>query len=209
MVRYNFPKYELELDIPEDVYFPAEDTFFMIDTLELKGDNRLVYEIGGGSGIISIIFAQRYKKTRFVITDISITAAKMIQSNCVKNKVTSQIDVLCTDKLNAIHHLSPDAIIWNPPYLPVDSETQQLSITEQLQLTGGEKGYEAAYSIIKCLQKSRVRTSLHIIFSSIAWEKNQLKYFEDCGIKSEIIGELKLFFEKLYLVKLVFGDYNE
>ena len=209
MVRYNFPKYQLELEIPKEVYFPAADTFFMIDTLELEKENRLVYEIGGGSGIISIVFAQRFEQMRFVVTDISTAATQMIHSNCVTNKVTSQIDVLCTDKLDAIHHLSPDVIIWNPPYLPTDTETQQLPIVEQLLLTGGEKGYEEAYKVINYLQKYQAKTSLYIIFSSIAWEKNQLKDFEDNGIKSEIIDELKLSFEKLYLVKLVFGDHNE
>ncbi len=208
MVRYNFPEYKLELDIPEEVYFPAEDTFFLIRNLNLNEDIESVYEIGGGSGIISIILAKKLEKTRFLVSDISSTATRMIQSNCKLNGVNSQIDVVCMDKLNAIRHLSPEAIIWNPPYLPEDFETQELPIADKLMLTGGKRGYEEIYDLIAFLQSSKANTSLYTIFSSIAWDEVDCEEISDKLVHLEIIKELKLFFEKLYLVKIDFGDYN-
>ena len=208
MVRYNFPEYKLELDIPEEVYFPAEDTFFLIRNLNLNENIKSVYEIGGGSGIISIILAKKFEKTRFLVSDISSTATRMIQSNCKLNGVNSQIDVVCMDKLNAIRHLSPEVIIWNPPYLPEDSETQELPIDDKFMLTGGKRGYEEIYDLIIFLQSSKANTSLYTIFSSIAWDEVNSEEISDKGVHLEIIKELKLFFEKLYLVRINFGDYN-
>lgn len=208
MVRYNFPEYKIELDIPEEVYFPAEDTFFLIRNLNLNENIKSVYEIGGGSGIISIFLAKNFEKTRFLVSDISSTATKMIQSNCNLNGVNSQIDVVCMDKLNAIRHLSPEVIIWNPPYLPEDLETQKLPIADKLMLTGGKRGYEEIYDLIISLQSSKANTSLYTIFSSIAWNKDNFEEISEKGIHHEIVKELKLFFEKLYLVRFDFGEYD-
>lgn len=209
MVRYNFPEYKLELDIPEEVYFPAEDTFFLIRNLHLNENIKSVYEIGGGSGIISIFLAKNFEKASFLVSDISLTATKMIQSNCKLNEVNSQIDVVCMDKLNAIRYLSPDVIIWNPPYLPEDTETKKLPIADKLMLTGGKRGYEETYDLIIYLQSSKANTSLYTIFSSIAWDEDNFEEISEKGVHLEIIKELKLFFEKLYLVRFDFGEYDE
>jgi HemK-related putative methylase len=208
VVRYNFPEYKLELDIPEEVYFPAEDTFFLIRNLHLNENIKSVYEIGGGSGIISIFLAKNFEKASFLVSDISLTATKMIQSNCKLNEVDSQIDVICMDKLNAIRYLSPDVIIWNPPYLPEDTETKKLPIADKLMLTGGKRGYEEIYDLIIYLQSSKVNTSLYTIFSSIAWDEDNFEEISEKGVHLEIIKELKLFFEKLYLVRFDFGEYD-
>ena len=208
MVRYNFPECKLELDISEEVYFPAEDTFFLIRNLKLNENIKSIYEIGGGSGIISIFLAKNFEKTRFLVSDISLAATKMIQSNCKLNRVNSQIDVVCMDKLNAIRHLSPEVIIWNPPYLPEDSETQKLPITDKLMLIGGKRGYEEIYDLIISLQNSKANTSLYTIFSSIAWDEGNFEKIYGKRVHLEIIKELKLFFEKLYLVRFDFGEYN-
>jgi len=208
VVRYNFPEYKLELDIPEEVYFPAEDTFFLIRNLYLNEDIKSVYEIGGGSGIISIFLAKKLEKTSFLVSDISLTATKMIHSNCKLNGVNSQIDVVCMDKLNALRFLSPEVIIWNPPYLPEDSETKKLPIADKLMLTGGRRGYEEIYDLITSLQNSKANTSLYTIFSSIAWDKDNFEEISEKGVYLEIIKELKLFFEKLYLVRFNFGEYD-
>lgn len=209
MVRYNFPEYKLELDIPEEVYFPAEDTFFLIRNLNLSENIKSIYEIGGGSGIISIVLAKNFEKTRFLVSDISLVATKMIQSNCKLNGVNDQIDVVCMDKLNAIRHLSPEVIIWNPPYLPEDSETNKLPNADKLMLTGGKRGFEEIYELIISIQSTKAKTSLYTIFSSIAWNKDNFEEMSEKGIHFAIIKELKLFFEKLYLVRFDFGDYDE
>ena len=131
MVRYDFPKYGLNLEIEKDVYFPAEDTFLFLDTIRFENSIHKVIEIGGGSGIISVFLAKMYPSVRFLVTDIAFDATITIKENARINEVGSQIDIACMDKLEAIRQIEPDTIIWNPPYLPMDSESDALKFQEK------------------------------------------------------------------------------
>ena len=206
MVRYIFPKYEIELEIPEEVYFPEEDTFFILNSIEIIEDYRFLLEIGGGSGIISIVLAQRNPKLRCLITDISLSSAKAISKNSRLNHLEDQIDVACMDKMQALRHLCPDIIVWNPPYLPSDKETDLFSIEDKKMLIGGKKGYEEVYELFKYLKQNKIKTSFYTLFSSLAWSKDELNKMKDKGFSVQIIDEINMFFEKLYLVKSELSD---
>ncbi|MCG3215256.1 MAG: methyltransferase [Candidatus Heimdallarchaeota archaeon] len=204
MVRYNFPEYQIELEIDEEVYFPSEDTFFLINSLEIKHDYSLIYEIGGGSGIITIALAKQNPKIRFVVTDISYKAAKSIDVNRRLNGINNQIDIVCMDKISALKRKSPNLIIWNPPYLPKDTESELLSNYEKLTLFGGKEGYEEVYELIDYLKKNNFKTTFLTLFSSLAWDTT--KFSKD--IEFKILNTTKFFFEKLYVVGFIFSDNN-
>ncbi len=208
MVRYNFPEYEIELEISEDIYFPAEDTFFLIESINLTNLHHSIVEIGGGSGIISIVLAQRNPKARFIVTDLVFNSAKTIGTNCRINKVEGQIYPICMDKMQGLRFFSPEYIFWNPPYLPIDKESSSFPHTEKIMLLGGKKGYEETYSLIEHLRCNKIKAKLITVFSSLAWDVKMLKIFHKKGIKAEIVDEKKLFFEKLYLVIFDFSDSN-
>ena len=203
MVRYNFPEYEIELEISDDVYFPSEDTFFLIKSLSIPNNCDLVFEIGGGSGIISIVLAKNYPKLRFIVGEISYEAAKLISFNCKLNKVSRQIDVVCMNGLYALKDVSPNLIIWNPPYLPAE-EDEIFPKLDKLALFGGKEGYEEVYQFINYLKEKNYKTSFFTIFSSLAWDPSKL----DNDINFKILDITRLFFEKLYLVKFDFSDNN-
>ena len=206
MARYIFPKYEIELEIPEDVYFPEEDTFLILNSIEVIENYRFLLEIGGGSGIISIVLAHRNPKLRCLITDISLSSAKTIYKNSRFNHLEKQIDVVCMDKMQALRQFCPDIIVWNPPYLPSDEETDLFSIEDKKMLVGGKKGYEEVYELFKYLKQNRIKTSFYTLFSSLAWSKDELHKMEDKGFSVQIIDEINMFFEKLYLVKSELSD---
>jgi HemK-related putative methylase len=208
VVRYNFPEYKIELEISKDIYFPAEDTFFLIESINLADHHFSIVEIGGGSGIISIVLAQKNPKARFIVTDLAFNSTKTIRTNCRINKVEGQIDPICMDKIQGFRFFSPEYIIWNPPYLPTDEESRSLPQTEKIMLLGGKKGYEEIYSLIEYLSCNKLKTKLITVFSSLAWDVKMLKIFHKKDIKAEIINEKKLFFEKLYLVIFDFSDNN-
>ena len=204
MVRYNFPEYEIELEISEDIYFPAEDSFFLINTITIPNNSELIIEVGGGSGIISIVLAKKYPELKFIISDISYNAAKSISSNCRLNNVNKQIDVVCMDKINALKEVSPDVIIWNPPYLPSGEEDEIFPKLDKLALFGGKEGYEEVYQLISYLKEKKFKTSFFTIFSSLAWDTSKV----DKNISFKIMDTTKFFFEKLYLVRFDFSDDN-
>ncbi|MCE7741163.1 MAG: methyltransferase [Candidatus Heimdallarchaeota archaeon] len=208
MVKYDFPKYQIVLEIEEDVYFPAEDTFALIDAIQLEDNHKFVVELGGGTGIISIVLAKGHPTVRFLITDISFRAVKTIENNIVLNEIKNQIDLICMDKLEAIEHLSPDIIIWNPPYLPIDDETDNLKALEKLMLIGGNKGFEQAYKLIQYLKSQNNQVIFYTIFSSVGTTESTFTQMRKEGTNIEIIDEVNLFFEKLYLVKVNVGEKN-
>jgi len=208
LVKYDFPKYQIVLEIEEDIYFPAEDTFALIDAIQLENSQNFVVELGGGTGIISIVLAKRHPRVRFLITDISFKAVKTIETNIALNEIKNQIDLICMDKLEATKHLIPEVIIWNPPYLPIDDETDNLEALEKLMLIGGNKGFEQAYQLIQYLKSQNNQVILYTIFSSIGTTESTFSQMRKEGIDIEIIDEVKLFFEKLYLVKVNVGEKN-
>jgi len=209
LVKYDFPKYEIELELDDDIYFPAEDTFFLIDTIEVPSSTKKIVEIGGGSGIISIVLAKRNPHIQFLISDISLSAAKAIKYNLHLNSIQNQVDIVCMDKLEATHYLDSEIIIWNPPYLPDNEESGNLSSINKLMLVGGKKGYEETYEMLDSLQRNKVNASFYTIFSSLSWHEDNIQELKKDGIELEIISELSLFFEKLYLVKINFCERND
>lgn len=206
MVRYNFPKYKVELEIPKDVYHPEEDSFLLLDSIEVTKDHQLLLEIGGGSGIISIVLAHRNPKLRCIVTDISLNAVNVIKRNSHLNMLNNRVDAVCMDMMNALRYFCPDIIVWNPPYLPSDKETELLSNEEKKMLIGGRKGYEEVYELFNYLRFNRIKTDFYTIFSSLAWDKSKLHELENQGFSVQIIEEKKIFFEKLYSVKSKFSD---
>ena len=205
MVRYNFPEYEIELEISNNVYFPSEDTFFMINSIIFPENGKLIFEVGGGSGIISIVLAKKYPKSRFIVSEISYEAAKQISSNSKLNEVSNQIDIVCMDCIYALKEASPNLIIWNPPYLPVEEEEEIFPKLDKLALFGGKEGYEEVYRLINYLKEKNFNTSFLTIFSSLAWDPSKL----DKDISFAILNTTKFFFEKLYLVRFDFSDNND
>lgn len=195
--------------IDKDVYFPAEDTFLFLDSIQLDDTIKLVIEIGGGSGIISIFLAKNNPNVRFLVTDISSDAAFTIKENSKLNNVKNQIDVICMDKLEAIRQIESEIIIWNPPYLPNDTESDKLRTKEKLMLIGGHKGYEKAYNFMRYLKQNKEKATFYTIFSSIGWKPEMISKLENENILLEIIDEINIFFETLYLTKIRFSEKND
>jgi len=209
LVKYDFPKYEIELELDDEVYFPAEDTFFLVDEIEISNNIEKIMEIGGGSGIISIVLAKRNPHIQFLISDISFSATKAIKYNLQLNSIQNQVDIVCMDKLEAVHYLDSEIIIWNPPYLPDNEESGNLSSLNRLMLVGGKRGYEETYEMLDSLRKNNVNASFYTIFSSLSWHEDNVQELKKDGVELEIMSELSLFFEKLYLVKINFCERND
>jgi len=209
LVKYNFPKYEVELELDDDVYFPAEDTFFLLDLVDIPNDTKKIVEIGSGSGIISIVLAKNNPEIQFLISDISFSATKAIKQNLRLNNIGNLVDIVCMDKLEAIHNLKSDIIIWNPPYLPDGEEEDTMSPLNKLMLVGGKKGYEETFTMLDSLQKNKISTIFYTIFSSLSWSDEDIQDLKKEGMNLEIKNQLSLFFEKLYLVKIDFCERNE
>lgn len=135
--------YGLELEIPDQVYAPAEDTDLCVEWLK-EWANRaskysFVLEIGCGPGTCSLFLqktlTQLGKKACIIVIDINPFATKITMKNARQNSLSSDFNIIqcdLTSPLYSHHQILPkfDLIFFNPPYLPaekdvIDSHNQQ------------------------------------------------------------------------------------
>jgi release factor glutamine methyltransferase len=126
----------MTIELHPEVYDPAEDTFLLIDAIDIK-KNESVLEIGTGCGIIALECARIGAKV--VCTDINPYAVNLTKSNYSKNKnlIKGSFEVRKGDLFKPIKDKEIfDVIIFNPPYLP----------TKRNELIGGSGWFDAALS---------------------------------------------------------------
>lgn len=99
--------------IAEDrrVYPPSEDTYLLLEAIDLDGASSFV-EIGTGTGMIAL---QAARQVEAVATDISEEAVHLCRGNAETNGL--DVEVIRTDLFAGLN-LEADVIAFNPPYLP-------------------------------------------------------------------------------------------
>ncbi len=122
-VDYNYePILEIENDyhivVLPNVYPPSEDTWLTAESIrELAREGHrfdIGIDIGCGCGILSLYLTEICRKV--VATDINPVACFNTLVNAKLNCV--DIEVICTDTLEAVRDLRIDIVVSNPPYLP-------------------------------------------------------------------------------------------
>jgi release factor glutamine methyltransferase len=121
-VEYIFNKAffrNLELYVNENVLIPRNETEQLVDIaikIIKQRNYDKIFEIGIGSGAISISLAKEIDKIKIFANDISFKALKIAKKNIKKYKVENKIFLFCGDSIKSIKskfHL----IIWNVPYV--------------------------------------------------------------------------------------------
>ena len=98
------------------------DALLLAAFIRKKG--RLALELGGGSGIISLLLATRERFDFIRSVEIQPSYAALISRNTTLNGLTDRLESICADirDHNALgEHGSYDAVFSNPPYLTTDS----------------------------------------------------------------------------------------
>ena len=137
---------------------PRTETELLVDKavqLIKKYDITKIYEIGVGSGIISIMLCLLNPRIQIIATDISPTALKIAQKNItLKSALDSSLDsrilLVESDLLKSIDFNPKDSlIISNPPYIAEDyAIPQNLTYEPKNALFGGKNGDEILKEII-------------------------------------------------------------
>lgn len=131
------PKYSHLSSIDFDhVYEPAEDSFLLIDALELElpflhsKKPLITVELGSGSGIAITALAKylNFQSHGFFAVDINKFACNATQRTASANEVN--VEIINMDLLTGFKQNSVDLLIFNPPYVPTDCDTRN-DIPEQ------------------------------------------------------------------------------
>ncbi|MCX8173411.1 MAG: methyltransferase [Thermoplasmata archaeon] len=124
---------KLKIFYETEVYPPSEDTFLLLEAVDVRTGMR-VLEIGTGSGYIAIHCA--LKGAEVTASDVSEKAIENARQNALANNV--RVKFVVSDLFEKINE-KYDVIIFNPPYLPTNEE-DRVDGEFNLALDGGPDG---------------------------------------------------------------------
>lgn len=172
------------------IYEPREDSYLLMRNLSKYVKNRSVLDVGTGSGI------QAQEAIKFGASKV---LALDVNSEAVDAAIKKGINAIRSDLFSKITG-KYDVIVFNPPYLPYDSQEDAES---SLITSGGPKGDELISRFLT--QAPRFMTKkgiILIIVSSLTPKSNLLKLLRSLGLSKRIIDKENLFLESLELWKL-------
>ena len=185
-------EYDPSISILSDpeVYPPSEDSILFIESLKVSEGER-VLEIGCGSGVVSIHCARN--GCEVTSGDINPRAVELTRRNAELNSV--DIDVRKTDVYSNIDGRF-DTILFNLPYLPVDEEGLLAK-----SWSGGPDGLGPLPELLEgAPEHLNPNGRVVVVVSSLMDTPALWDLIGD--LRYEVIGELKLFFEKLSVLEI-------
>ncbi len=140
--------------VQEGVLIPRPETEVLVERVLEKIDNRerVGYEIGVGSGCISITLLLERPNLVMHACDINPKAIELSKINATVYKVEERFILHFGSLFEPVEGMLFDFIISNPPYIPQDywdKLEDGVKLEGYQSLIGGEKGYEFYEKIAK------------------------------------------------------------
>jgi len=183
----------LEIRMHPDVYDPAEDSFLLLETLEVNSSDALL-EIGTGCGLIALVCASY--GSHVICTDINPFAVQLTRYNIEHNRILLKgpVEVRRGDLFSILQKNEKfDVIIFNPPYLPT-SKKEKVGGWFDIATNGGRDGLKVTKRFIHGLHSHLLTNGrAYFIFSSLSNRKNLETYLKNEGFSFEI--HARRFFE--------------
>ncbi|MDO8553970.1 MAG: methyltransferase [Candidatus Micrarchaeota archaeon] len=188
----------LKLEIFEQVYEPAEDSFMLADYVsKIKGE---ILEIGCGSGIVSLSAAVADKNNQVLGVDINSLAVKNAEYNRQLNKLLNA-KFMVSGLFSKVPKKKFDFILFNPPYLPTN-KSEKLSGIINHAFDGGKDGRKVLDRFLAEFEHYLKKDgSLLLVHSSLNNSEKTMKFLEKKFFICETLSEQSFFFEKLILIK--------
>ncbi|MHA1991224.1 MAG: methyltransferase [Candidatus Hodarchaeales archaeon] len=155
------------LKINPNVYVPGEDTFFLEDFIrtEVKCSYKSMhtcFDMGCGSGYLSLVLKSLFPDCTLIASDINPKATEITKFNLKNNKMDKNTFIFCSDlfddfnpqKYN-IQDLKFDLILFNPPYIPGNSPSNDNIQLENALLGGNPKGDKILMKFLTFLAKKK------------------------------------------------------
>ncbi|MBD3210610.1 methyltransferase [Candidatus Micrarchaeota archaeon] len=185
----------LSLQVPGQVYQPAEDSFLLAEAA--KDCRGRVLEMGCGCGLASLVAAKNAEHATGA--DINPLAVRCAGKNAELNNITNA-DFVESDLFSAVNG-SFDTILFNPPYLPT-RKGEKLPGRLNRAFDGGSDGRSI---IDRFLQDFDSRLAppgrLYLVQSSANNPEKTFSLLREKGFSAEAAKRQDFFFEHLLLLR--------
>lgn len=172
-------------------------TRFLGEYLQARDlEGKEVLEIGSGSGILSLIAADR--GARVTAVDINPSAVECTARNARTNSLEKRVCTFQSDLFDAIAPgITFDYVVWNPPFFPKEPE----------DAAGYAWHAGRGYSAIRRFAeeaRSRLREDgrILILLSSDTETDAIISLFESCGFRAVTVRKARRLFEVLSIHEL-------
>lgn len=197
----------------EHIYEPAEDSFLLMDALwkdrtmlnSVAITAPLLLEIGSGSGIISTYLHTAVLPLQECIsyaTDINPKAAAATTGTFTRNAVRGEVILMNLSSAFRLTKLKFDILIFNPPYVPSESEEMDGEGLSR-SWAGGKHGREVLETFFPEIGNVLSATG---VFYLVALESNDVPYIRNhlkkiANLNSAIALQRKAGIEWLYILR--------
>lgn len=185
-------RYRRELDIVEcqEVYPPSEDTFLLLDALEV-GEGETVLEMGPGTGLITCHLAACASSV--IAADLNPLAVRCTEANLRRNGLPGEVRE--SDLFSNVPERF-DVIVFNPPYCP-GTDDDRLA----LAWAGGPDGVEVTARFLAEAPRHLDPGGRVVLLLSTEMEASALQTSLSPFRRVEL-KRRRLFFEELWVEEL-------
>ncbi len=161
----------LRFVVSKAVLTPRPETEFLVEEVitiaaHQNASDVTIFEIGTGSGCISISLAKELPQARIIATDVSEDALMMASKNSSAHHTEEKISWLQTPYLENVQGPA-NFIVSNPPYIPESVASQLLPEVRnhepKIALYGGKDGLDFIRKLLD-LSSHRLVQGGHLLF---------------------------------------------
>ncbi len=105
---------KLKICQPKEGYRFSVDSIILANFVNLKRIRKIA-DIGAGTGIISLILAQKYPHSLIKLIEIQQELAECAKKNIELNKLEGKLEIICADAKN-FNETDYDLVVSNPPF---------------------------------------------------------------------------------------------
>ena len=181
---------ELIVELHHEVYEVSEDTFQLLESIEVNEDDTAL-EIGTGCGLIALDCARQGAKV--ICTDINPYAIELVKRNYLRNQsmLKGTVEVRFGDLFSVLKSDERvDIAIFNPPYLPTISE-ERIGGTGWFDIAtdGGVDGLSLTKRFIEEVGKYLSKQGrAYFVFSSLSDRGKLDAYLSNVELKSKVVS---------------------
>lgn len=143
------------------LYTFTSDSVILANFIKLKASETAV-EIGGGSGVISILLTAKNNVKKIKIFEIQEKMQKLCKKNIIFNNLQDKLSLICDDVKNYKKYIdvgSIDVMFSNPPFFPISNyainevksiakEERCLSLGELVDCASGMLKYGGRFYVV-------------------------------------------------------------